>query len=89
MLDDAHLSVTTARTGPQGDPREGFVSVAIVWSWPRRGRAWLGHLRAKDLPAVGEVFFAVAISEQAVVANAVESCRQDVEEEAPDEFAGG
>ncbi len=32
MLDDAHLSVTTARAGPQGDPREGFVSVAIVWS---------------------------------------------------------
>jgi hypothetical protein len=38
--------------------------------------------------AVSEVLFPVTIAEQAAVANAVESCRQHVEYEAPDKLAG-
>ena len=38
---------------------------------------------------MSEVFFPVAIPEQAVGAHAGESCRQHVEKEAPEKLAGG
>jgi hypothetical protein len=40
----------------------------------------------EELPAAGKRFRALPMTEPAIVADAVEAARQDVQEEAPDEF---
>ena len=63
------------------DARLGLIAViaALVLAWDRRG---------EQLARVGDVVGADAACEQSVMADAVKTCWQDMDEEAADELAG-
>ena len=72
-LDDPHLAVVTARTDAQGAPGERLIAVAIVGGGrgvvdpfgPRHG--------AEEVSAAGQVLTPVTMTQEAVIADAVES----------------
>src|SRR6201996_7920685 len=75
-------------------------TAAAAWAWIRVGRiglagvigslVWIGLLgRREQLAHPGDVTRAGAAGQQAVVANAVEAVRQDVNEEAGNELGNG
>jgi hypothetical protein len=74
-----HRAATT-RTGIERDAGELSITLAIVGRWRRR---------SKKLSALGELGTAVAIGQEAIMADAVEAIRQRMQEEAADELAGG
>jgi hypothetical protein len=83
---DDHVAVGTDGTRAEGDPSEGLVVVTIVRGWRglvgdgrRRGRG-----RSEELPASRECLRAVPMAKPAVVADAVKTARQDVQEKAPE-----
>jgi len=58
-----------------------------IWRLDRlNARDWRWH--RKQSPGAGDVGLAAGAGEQAVVADAMEALRQNVEQEAPDEFIG-
>src|SRR5271157_2804737 len=74
------------RAFPQRVTRELLVSITIVLAWLRLGRALVAGSHAQELAAMLQLLFAVAIAQEPVIANAVESTGKNVEEEAPDEL---
>src|SRR5271169_1628791 len=71
---------------PQRVPRQFLVSIAIVLAGLRLGRAFVGRSHAQELVAMLQFLFAVSIAQEPVIANAVESTGENVEEESPDEL---
>ena len=57
----------------------GVIGALVLFAWDRRG---------EQLARVGDVVGAGAACEQAVMANAVKACWQDMDEEAADELVG-
>lgn len=89
MLPQDHLAAMADGALPQGGAREVRVLVARVL-WRRGDRRRLvprGH--AEERAAAGHLLGAVAVAEEAVVANALEAVGQAMEEKPPDEFLGG
>src|SRR6266478_1244325 len=78
----------TNRALPQRVTGELLVSITIVLAWLRLGRAWVGWRHAQELAALLQLLFAVAIAHEPVIANAVESAGEDVEEKSPNELFG-
>ena len=76
-LDDVHAA-TAARAWRRQDAR--LVGV-------RLGRFGLGRRRRHGQQRAGDVIGAVAVGEQAIVADSVEAFWQDVQQEAPDDLA--
>jgi hypothetical protein len=76
------------RAFPQRVPRELLVSITIVLAWLRLGRAFVARSHAQQLPAMLQLLFAVSIAQEPVIANAVESTRENVEKESADELLG-
>jgi len=74
------------RAFPQRVTRELLVSITIVLAWLRLGRAFVGRSHAQQLAAMLQLLFAVSIAQESVIANAVESTGENVEEESPDEL---
>jgi len=70
----------------QGSSSELFVLVSVI-GWRLVGLGSRQH--AEQLPASRQVFLPVTIAEEAVVANALESAGQRMQEEAADELLGG
>src|SRR5215470_17993327 len=73
---------------PQGVTGEPLVSITIVLAWLGLGRAFIGRSHAQELAAMLQLVLAVSIAQEPVVANAVESTGEDVEQESPDELLG-
>src|SRR5208337_492904 len=71
---------------PQSGPGLFLVSLTIVLAGLRLGRAFVGRSHAQELAAMLQLLFAVSIAEEPVIANAVESTGENVEEESPDEL---
>ncbi len=63
-------------------------SSAIILRRRRCIRSHLGRRHAQEVLTAGELLLPIAVAEEAVVANALEAERQDVEQKAPDEFRG-
>src|SRR5664280_1307025 len=76
------------RAFPQRVTRELLVSITIVLAWLRMGRTFVGRGHAQELAAMLQLVFAVSIAQEPVIANAVESTGENVEEESPDELLG-
>lgn len=64
--------------------RQPFILVAIVFHWRRRRGNRVGG--AQRSAAQGELHLAVAITHEAVTANVLEALREDMQQEAADEF---
>jgi hypothetical protein len=75
------------RAFPERVTCEFLVSIPIVLTWRRWGRAFVGSY-AQKLAALLQLLFAVSIAQEPVIANAVESTGENVEEESPDELLG-
>src|SRR5271169_2493012 len=71
---------------PQRVPSQFLVSITIVLAGLRLGRALVGRSHAQELAAMLQFLFAVSIAQESVIANAVESTGENVEEESPDEL---
>jgi hypothetical protein len=65
---------------------EPLVSITIVFAWLGLGRALIGRSHVQELAALLQLLLAVPIAQEAVIANAMESAGEDVEEESPDEL---
>src|SRR5712692_1108658 len=76
------------RALPQRVTGELLVAITIVLVWLGWGRAWVGRSHAQELAAMLQLLFAVSIAQEPVIANAVESTGEKVEEESPDELLG-
>jgi hypothetical protein len=76
------------RALPQRVTRELLVSIPIVLAWLGLERVFVGRSHAEELAAMLQLFFAVSIAQEAVIANAVESSGENVEEESPNELLG-
>jgi hypothetical protein len=76
------------RAFPQRVTRKLLVSITIVLAWLRLGRALAGRSHAQELAAMLQLLFAVSIAQEAVIATAVESTGENVEEESADELLG-
>ena len=80
-LDDGHAAAAAwARIGESGRFSENMGICLVGLSL--RGR------RVEQLPCSGEVYATVSSGEEAVVADAMEAPRQDVDEETADELIG-
>ena len=80
-LDDDHAAAA-ARAWMREEARLGLIGVIgalVLFAWDRRG---------EQLARAGDVLSADAAREQAVMANAVKACWQDMNEEAADELVG-
>ncbi len=77
-LDDPHWSAAAGAWLAQGE-RDGFGTGLLFW---------LRRFGTEQTPGSGDVFLAARVGEQAVVADAVEPVRQDMEQEAANELAG-
>ena len=76
----------TSRAFPQGMPGKIHAAVAIVlFRWVDRR---LGNRHAEQIAAVSKLLRAMAIAEEAVIADAMEALGQDVKQEAADELVG-
>jgi len=67
---------------------ESLISIAIVFRCHRGRRTFPGRSHAEKLTAMLQLFLPMGISEEAVIADAVESARENVQEEAADELVG-
>src|SRR5260370_38765459 len=76
----------TNRAFPQRVTGELLVSITIVFAWLGLGRAFVGRSHVQELAAMLQLLLAVSIAQEAIVANAVESAGENVEEESPDEL---
>ena len=76
------------RAFPQRVTGELLVSITIVLAGLRLGRALVGRNHAQQLAAMLQLLFAVSIALEPVIANAVESTGENMEEESPDELLG-
>src|SRR6516225_11888985 len=76
----------TGRALPQAMPGKILAAVAIVL-FGRVDRR-LGNRHAEQVAAVGKLLRAMAIAEEAVIADAMEARGQDVKQEAADELIG-
>ena len=80
-FDDDHAAAT-AWAWTREDARLGLIAVIgalVLFAWDRRG---------EQLTRVGDVVGADAACEQSVMADAVKTCWQDMDEEAADELVG-
>jgi hypothetical protein len=66
-----------------------LVSIPIVLAGLGLGRIFRGGSHAEELAAMLQLFFAIAIAQEAVIANAMESVGENVEQESPNELLGG
>jgi hypothetical protein len=73
-------------TFPKRAAGESLISITIVLLWRGLGRAFLWRSHAEKLAATLQLLLAVSIAEEPVVANAMESTRQNVEQKPPDEL---
>src|SRR5215831_5380657 len=76
------------RAFPQRVAGELLVSVTIVRVWLRLGRTFVGRSHAQEMSAMLQLLFAASLAQEPVVADAMESRGEDVEEESPDELHG-
>ena len=83
-FDDHHGATATQWTGLQGDARERLVSISIIPGGGFGSDRGRGHLQ--ELPAQNKILSPIAIGEEAVIANTLESVRKDVKQEPADEF---
>src|SRR5215472_5970499 len=67
----------------QGAASEFFIALAIVFGFFRRRR---GGWHPQKLPAKRQFLFTIAIAQETVIADALKSIRQDVQEETADEL---
>src|SRR5271170_6450470 len=67
----------------QRPPGQCFETVAVVSRWVRCRSGWR---HADQLPAVRELACTMTVAEEAVVADAVKSVRQHMDQEAADEL---
>ena len=67
---------------------EVFVTVAVVCFRHRFGVVLFDLRHAEQVAAYSELFLAVAVPQEPVIANALEPVRQHVQQETPDEFPG-
>ena len=76
------------RTLAERCPGQCFVPIAVILGgrWICR-EFWNSH--AEQLTALVQFFSAMAIAEEAEVADTMKPARQNMEEEATDEFLGG
>jgi hypothetical protein len=86
-LDRDHPAAMASWAFPQRVPGELLVSVAIVVARLRLGRAFTGN-HAQEMAAMLQFLFPMSIAKKPVVADAVESTGENVEEESPDELLG-
>src|SRR5215472_11566186 len=82
-----HLSIATDRALLEGNSSERLVAIAVVIGRFAGGGLGLGH--AEQLAAARQLLLAIAIAQEAVVADALEAIGQNMEQEAADEFLGG
>jgi hypothetical protein len=68
-------------------PSEIFVLVSVVLL-VQRSMGQIGFVHAKQAAAPGELCLSISVPEETIVANALESVGQHVEEETPDELIG-
>src|ERR1035438_3467650 len=73
------------RAFPQRVSGELLVAIPVVLVWRRAGVA---SSHAQELAAMLQLLFAVSIAQESVIANAVESTGENVEEESPNELLG-
>src|ERR1035437_4550493 len=87
-IDRQHTAPMTDRTDAQSNPVEFFAPVAVIlslrWSW-RHFR----NRHAQQLAASVQFFFPEAIALEAVIADAEEAMRQNMEQKTTDEFLCG
>lgn len=76
------------RTIAKRPSRQSFVDVAVVASGLRRDLAGEGQDDSQQLAAQGELGLAIAVTEEAVVPDALETVRQDIRQETANEFVG-
>jgi hypothetical protein len=82
---DQEHAAAAAGTGVERVAASGVGGLGVVDCGHRR----LGWRNGEQLTAAGKLGSAISISEVAVVTDAVETVRQDMEEEAADEVVGG
>jgi len=75
------------RALPERVTCEFLVSISIVLTWRRWGRAFVGSY-AQELAAMVQLLLAISIAQKPVIANAVESTGEDVEEKSPNKLFG-
>src|SRR6266404_9806921 len=75
------------RAFPQRVTGELLVSIPIVRAWRRWRRGFVGSY-VQELAAMVQLLFAVSIAQKPVIANAMESTGENVEEESPNELFG-
>src|SRR5467141_1257921 len=73
-------------TFPKRAAREPLISITIILLWRGLGRAFLWRSHAEKLAATLQLRRAVSIAEEPVVANAMKSTRQNVEQKSSDEL---
>src|SRR5215471_6208825 len=76
------------RAFPQRVAGKLLVSVTIVRVWLRLGRAFVGRSHTQEMSTMPQLLFAASIAQEPIVADAMESRGEDVEEESPDELLG-
>lgn len=76
------------RAFPQRVTGELLVAIPVVLVWLGLRRVWVGRSDAQELAAMLQLLFAVSIAQEPVIANAVESTGENVEEESPNELLG-
>ena len=85
-VDHVHVPVVAPGTLAQRAPGQRLVAVPIVGRGLAGGHCGWWRRRVQQPPALGELVLPSAIGEEAVVANAVEAGREDVEEHAAEEL---
>ena len=84
-IDDEHRrAALRTDEGWEGSSVTAIVVICVVCSG-FRARGW----EQEQLAGMSQVILAPGVGEQAVVSDAMESVRQDMDEEAPDELVGG
>src|SRR6266404_3802786 len=72
----------------QGDAGECLVPISIVWGCFEVGLGWRLRFHFQKLATLRELLLAVPVTHQTVVTDALQSLRQDVQQEAADELVG-
>ena len=87
-LDREHGALATNWAQPQRGPGELLAAVTVV-----AGLFWysriIGGQHAEKLTALSKFQFTVTVAEKAVIANPLESMRQDVKQKPADKLGGG
>src|SRR6266481_2851723 len=74
------------RAFAQRTARKLLVSIRIVCRWRGLGRIETGRNHTKKPAAVRQLLFAVSIAKESIVANAMETTGQNMEQKSADEF---